>query len=351
MRDIGRDLSVQYILEGSVRHMGERVRITAQLVEAATGKDLWAERFDRNVKDIFSVQDDLLRMIVTNLPSHVEGAERSHALQRPTESFSAYDHWLRGNYFLNKSKAKDDVLQARQHFEKAIELDPSYAAAYVDLAESYIAEYQSPWTVSREAAAERIFELSRKAVELDPHDSRTHLELAWSYLNVKGDLDLARVQIDAALELNPNDYYNYCVGGWLSACSGDLEHAVACSNEALRLSPVLSDGCLQTRLVAAYLAGNYQESIVAFGRMVDPRTPSRLTACAWAAAAYARLGRAEEAHALVDVFQQRVRELPWAPEADDTDGWRQYWAKEFRTRDLAAHTDLLDGLRQAGLPV
>ena len=222
VRDIGRELGVQYLLEGSVRRARDRIRVTAQLVEAATGKHLWAERYDRNVEDIFGVQDEITRTIVASLPGHMEGAEQARALQRPTESFSAYDHWLRGRHFLNKGRSKDDVLQARSHFEKAIELDPSYASAYVELAESYYAEYQSPWTASREAAADRIFELSHRAVELDPHDSRTHLELAWSYLNVKGDLDLAQIQVDQALALNPNDYYNYCFGGWLYACSGEL---------------------------------------------------------------------------------------------------------------------------------
>jgi adenylate cyclase len=345
VREIGRALGVQYIVEGSVRRVGEQVRVTAQLLESATGKHLWAERFDRKVEAIFGVQDEIMRTIVANLPSHVEGAERSRALQRPTESFSAYDHWLRGKHFLNKGRLKEEVLQARQHFETAIELDPGYAAAYVDLAKSYYAEYHSPWTASREAAAERIFELSRKAVQLDPHDSRTHLMLAWSYLNVKGDFDLARIQADEALTLNPNDYYNYCFGGWLNACSGNLGHAVACSTEALRRSPVVSDDCLEARLVAEYLDKNYQGSIMAFGRMVHPR----LSPFAWTAAAYAQLGRIEEARAMVDVFLNGIGELPWAPQADNPDGWRQYWAEEFPTKDTAAREHLFDGLRKAGL--
>ena len=347
VRDIGRELGVQYLLEGSVRRAGDRIRITAQLVEAATGKHLWAEHYDRNVEDVFSVQDEITHTIVASLPGHVEGAEQARALQRSTESFSAYDHWLRGRHFLNKGRSKDDVLQARSHFEKAIELDPSYASAYVELAESYYAEYQSPWTESREAAADRIFELSHRAVELDPHDSRTHLELAWSYLNVKGDLDLAQIQVDQALALNPNDYYNYCFGGWLYACSGELEHAVTCSDEALRRSPVVSDGCLETRLVAEYLGGNYHGSVMAFGRMLQPS----LTCYAWMAAVYAQLGRAKEASEMADTFRRRVEVLPWAPQGDSSDEWRQYWAREFRAKDLAAREHLFDGLRKAGLSV
>ncbi|MEP9390591.1 winged helix-turn-helix domain-containing protein, partial [Mesorhizobium sp. KR9-304] len=345
VRDIGLELAAQYIVEGSVRRAAERVRVTAQLVETETGKHLWAERFDRDIGDIFGVQDDIVQRIVASLPQHVEGAERSRNLQRPAESFSAYDHWLRGKYVLNNGTSMEEVLQARRHFERAIELDPGYASAYVELAESFYAEHESPWTASREAAAERIFELSRKAVELDPHDSRTHLELAWSYLHVKGDLDLARIQVEIALALNPNDYYNYCVVGWLSACSGDLAHAVASSNEALRRSPVVADSCLEARLVAEYLAGDYQEAIVAFSRILRPR----MAFYAWAAATYAQLGRTDQARSLRDIFLKHAGELPWAPKVDDSDGWRRYWANEFQTKDPAAFGLLLDGLRKAGL--
>jgi len=193
--------------------------------------------------------------------------------------------------------------------------------------------------------AHRIFDLSRKAVELDPHDSRTHLALAWSYLNVKGDLDLAKAQLEAALALSPNDYFNYCFGGWLYACSGDLEHAVACSNEALRRSPVVSDGCLETRLVAEYLAGNYQRAIMTYGRMVQPY-PS---AYAWITAAYAKLGRTEEARAMLELLLVRLGKCSWAPKPNDADEWRQYWLKEFPSTDEAAREHLYDGLRKAGL--
>ena len=346
VREIGRVLGARYVVEGSVRLAGARVRVTAQLVEAATGTHVWSERYDRPLEDIFAIQDEIVNTIVANLPIHVEGAERARALQRSTESFSAYDHWLRGKHFLTCGRSREDVLLARQHFERAIELDPNYAAAFVELAESYYAEYQSPWTASREAAAGKIFELARRAVELDPHDSRTHLELAWGYLHVKGEYDLARIQVEEALALNPNDYYNYCFGGWLSACTGDLEHAVACSTEALRRSPIVSDGCLETRLIAEYLAGNYSEAILAFGRMRRPH----LVAFAWVAAAYAQLGRGREASAMADEFTKLVQNLPWAPKSNDVDDWRRYWMTEFQAKAVSAREHLFDGLRKAGLP-
>jgi adenylate cyclase len=154
-----------------------------------------------------------------------------------------------------------------------------------------------------------------------------------------------RAANEEALSLNPNDYYNYCFGGWLSACSGDLDHAVACSNEALRRSPVVSDACLEARLVAEYLAGNYEESIRAFGRMRRP--PG--TAYGWIAAAYAQIGRTEEARVMADLFLKHVQDLPWVPKTNNPADWRQYWAAEFRAKKPAALDHLYDGLRKAGL--
>jgi adenylate cyclase len=347
VKEVGRKLGARYVVQGSVRKAGNRIRITAQLLDSTSGSHLWAERYDLNVEDVFSIQDEIMCTIVANLPTHIEEAECRRALQRARESFSAYDHWLRGKHFLQKGRSREVVLLARQHFQKAVELDPNYAAAYVYLAESYYAEYHSPWTTSREDAAEQIFKLGHRAVELDPRDSRTHLELAWAYLNLKGDFDLAKVQIEEAMALNPNDYYNYCFGGWLAACSGDLEHAVACSNEAVRRSPLVSDGCLHTRVVAEYLAANYAESITAFGKMLHPDPVVH----AWISAAYGQLGRGGEARVMAAEFIRLVKELPWAPKDMDSADWRNYWSAEFPTRDSNAREHLFNGLRKAGFSV
>src|SRR5262249_8136359 len=187
--------------------------------------------------------------------------------------------------------------------------------------DSYYAEYQSNWTTSREAVAELIFKLSHRAVELDPRDSRTHYWLAWGYLHAKGDFELAKIQIEEALALNPNDYNNYCSSGWLAVCSGDLEHAIACSNEALRRSPLVSDSCLETRIAVEYLAGKYTESIKAFGKMLRPNGPVH----GWIAATYAQLGRAEEARVMAKEFLNDVKGLSWSPKGNDRIEWGRYW--------------------------
>ena len=344
--DIGRELGAKYVLEGSVRRGDDRVRVTAQLIDAHTGNHLWADRYDRGLEDIFSLQDEVTENIVSTLMIHLEEAERVRSLRSNPENLSAYDCWLRGKCLFNKG-SKDEILEARALFERAIELDPMFAAAYIELGETYYVEAESPWATSPEAANEKVFELARTAAELDPHDSRAHLSLSWAYLNVKSDYDLAKMQIDEAVRLNPNDYYNYCFKGWLSTCLGELEGAVACSNEAMRRNPLAPDGCLYSRVAAEYLAGNYGEAITAFGRMLRP-VPS---ICAWVAAAYAQDGRMEEARAKLEEFYQGVSAIPTAPAQEDEEGWLKYWSKEFPSKDSTAREHLFDGLRKAGLSV
>ena len=344
--EFGRELGAKYVLEGSVRKSGERVRVSAQLIEAESGKHLWADRYDRGFEDVFSLQDEVTAKIVSTLAIHLEEAEQSRSLRNNPGNLSAYDFWLRGKCLFNKG-SKSELLEARALFEKAIELDPGFAAAYIDLGETYYVESISSWVTSPESAKRKFLELAQRAVELDPHDSRAHLSMAWAYLNVKSDFDLAKSQIDEAVKLNPNDYNNYCFKGWLSTCLGELDDAVACSNEAFQRSPLVPDACLYARVAAEYLAGNYGEAIATFGRMLRPG-PS---ICAWAAAAYAQQGRMEEARIRMEEFYRRVSAKPTAPAREDEDGWLEYWSKEFPSIDSAAREHLFDGLRKAGFSV
>lgn len=345
--EAGRALDARYIVGGSVRRSGDRIRIAVQLMESITGSQLWAERYDRNIDDLFDVQDEITRMIVASLPIHVELAEDARVQRRASENLSAYDHWIRGKHLMGGELSQEIILRARQHFENAVELDPRFGSAYVDLANSYWLEYERVPAASREAVVEQVLNLSRRAVEADPRDSRTHLWLAWGYLHAKRDLDLAKIQIEEAVALNPNDYLNYCFSGHLAACSGDLEHALACSREALKRSPLVSDGCLETVVAAEYLAGNYLASIAAYGKVLRPSCYGY----GWAAAAYAQLGRTAEARSAVDELLARARAQPHMPKGNNPVEWHRYWDNEFQTKDPAAREHLMDGLRKAGLLV
>jgi len=344
--EVGRKLGVRYVVEGSVRRSSERVRVTVQLVEAHTGNHLWAERYDRGLADIFAVQDEVTEQIASTLMTHLEDAERQHSLRSAPKKLSAYHCCLRAKFLLHKG-TKEALFEARTLLERAIDLDPDYAAAYAELAESYFLEFYSPWNTSPETAAENVLKHARTAADLDPHDSRAHLALSWAHLIIGSDYDLARMRIDEALRLNPNDYDNYCFKGWLLTCSGELDDAVACSNEAFRRSPLVPDDCLFTRLAAEYLAGNYVEAIRAHGKMLQPHPNS----FAWLAAAYAQLGRTDEAHMKLKEFFRGVSALPMAPERSDRDGWVAYWTTVFPSKDTAAREHLCNGLRKAGMSV
>ena len=231
-------------------------------------------------------------------------------------------------------------------FEKAMELDPEYSAAYIGLAESYIAEFWSSWTTNRDDAGARAFEYACKAVELDNRDSHAHLILAAVYFNVKSDFELAEVQIQRALELNPNDYWNYCFKTSFSMCAGNYEESIFCGNEAIRRNPFLPDGCLHGMGFSEYFAQRYDNAIKTFGRLSAPRM--EVQGCI--AACYAQLGRDEEARAAAAEFRDRAKAKLANNGNWDAEDWRNYWSSLFNFKDPGSLKHLLDGLRKAGLP-
>jgi hypothetical protein len=180
LREIGRTLGVAHIVEGSVRKAGDRVRVTAQLVDAATGQRLWAENYDRNLDDIFAVQDEITNIIVATLAGQIEYLELRRAAATPDQDPVAYDCLLRGRQCLNRY-TKDGELEARQHFEQALELDPDYAAAYAGLSISYLHEYEASWSEAPDEALERASMLAKKAVALDDADSSARYAISLVY--------------------------------------------------------------------------------------------------------------------------------------------------------------------------
>ena len=345
VKEVGRQLSVQYLVEGSVRKAANRVRVTVQLVETQSGNHLWSERYERDLENIFSVQDEITQSIVANLAGRLEDAGHERALRKTPENLTAYDLLLQGRYFLNR-RTKEDLLSARELYQRALEFDPRYVPAYIELAYSYIFEATSDWAEAPETAARQAFDFARKAVGIDDRDSRAHLVLAWAYFRVKANFELAASQLEQAITLNPNDYYNYCFKSWFLTCSGDPDEGIVCANEALRRSPLVNDGCLYSIGFADYMAGRYEQALTTFGKMSF--TFVEVQACI--GACYAQIGRMDDARTAANEFLDRARaELAIYP-AKDSDSWREYWLRLLPFKEASKLEHLLDGLRKAGLP-
>jgi TolB-like protein len=346
VRRVASELGVRFVVEGSVRKAGTRLRVNTHLIDATSGNQMWAEHFDRELTDIFRVQDEITRTIVASLAGRVEDVDRRRALRKSSGDLSAYELLLRGSHCL-KTGSQQDVLRAREMFQRAIELDPDYAAAHVALAETYFYEAISNWTTSPEAAAERLFELGHTAACLDDQDSRAHLCLAYGYWRIKRNFEMAKAQIEEAIALNPNDLDNYCLKGFLSTYAGELEEGIWCTSEAIRRAPNMPEECLHSRVMAEFLLGRYGDAIGTFGRMANPP----VVLLGWIAACYAELGRDSDAQAAMMKFRDRVRAEHVGPPDDNIEAWRAYWLRVFPAQEQSSVERLFAGLRKAGLPV
>jgi adenylate cyclase len=342
---VGQDLGVQHVLKGSIRAAGGKVRISAQLIEAATGQSIWAERYDRVLDDVFALQDEITQTIVATLVGRLEHAASVRAKQAGATTTSVYDYILRGKRCLGEY-SEEEILKARAMFEQALELDPNYARTYVELSDTYYIELISPWSKAPDIAAERVFEYARKAVALDDLDSQAHAALGRAYYRVKANYELAEAQFETAIALNPNDVWNYCSKGFFLTCSGRLEEGISCDTYALRLNPLLPDPCLYSIGLAHYLGRRYEDAIATFAKM--SYLPMEILGCF--AASYAQLGREGEARATATECRDRaVVEFTTGLE-DDVERWRAYWLRFIPLKGVTDRDHLFDGLRKAGLP-
>ena len=239
MRQVGRDLGVRYVLQGSVRCGGDRVRISAQLVDAGTGAHRWAERYDRQFEDIFAIQDEVARTIAPILAAHVNKAEIDRTLNKPPASWQAYDYYLRavhlmGTYFSSLKVA--DLYEVRRLLEQSLALDPAYARACVKLAWTHFNAWVNPLDGDHlnPAALDRAFALARRAVELDHTLPEAHAFLGHVVAR-RGEHDAAIAAFERAFALNPN------FTDWRFAenlvWAGEPERAIAAVDRLMQLDP------------------------------------------------------------------------------------------------------------------
>jgi TolB-like protein len=262
VKQVGKELGVRYVLEGSVRKAGKRLRITGQLIDAGTGAHLWADRFDGTLEDIFELQDQVTARVVGAIAPKLEQAENERAGRKPTDSLDAYDYFLRGmSAFYKWTKEANSVALAS--FYKAFELDPNYAAAYAMAARSYSQRRSSNWEANRTYEVAETARLARRAEELGKDDAVALCSAGASLVFVVGDFETGGAWIERALALNPNLAWAWLSSALLKAFSGESETAIEYANQAMRLSPHDAQVFVMHFLIglAHFYAGRYSEAV------------------------------------------------------------------------------------------
>jgi len=346
VKQVGRELGVRYALEGGVRKAADRVRITAQLIDASTGAHLWADRFDGSLEHIFELQDQVTASVVGAIAPRLEQAEVERAKHKPTESLDAYDYFLRGIASLH-SWTKESNDEALRLFNKAIELDPDFASAYGMASWCYVRRKGSRWMTDRVQETAEAARLGRRAVELGWDDP---VALAWggfSLAYVVHDVEVGATLIDRALLLNPNLAEAWHFSGWVRIYIGQPEIAIEHLAHAMRLSPVdpLTFVALMAIAFAHFFAGRYNDASL-WAEKALAASPPRLRekavyhpALLIAAASNALAGRLEEAQNAIAQSRQI------SPTAHISNLKNQIPLR--RPDDLVRYAE---GLRKAGLP-
>ena len=339
VKQVGRELGVRYVLEGSMRKAANRVRITGQLIDTSTGAHLWADRFEGTLNDIFELQDQITESVVGAIAPQLERAEIERAKRKPTESLDAYDYYLRGMAHLHRG-TREAIDEALPLFLKAIELDPDFASAHAMAAWCYFWRKVNGWMTDHAREIAEGARLVRRAVELGKDDAVALARSGHALGHLVGDLDGGIALIDRALVLNPNLAAAWFLGGFLRLWRGEPDDAIERFAHAMRLSPLDSEMYrMQAGTAMAHLLAGRFDIASSWAEKAYRELPSFLMVVAVIAASHALAGRADEARRAM----QHVRKLDPALRISNLKDWLPLQ----RPEHLATFAD---GLRKAGLP-
>jgi adenylate cyclase len=336
VKQVGRELGVRYVLEGSLRKAGNRIRVTAQLIETTSGMHVWADRYDRDLADIFAVQDEITTAVTVAIAPAIADAELQRAMRKPPGSLDAWGAYQRGLWHLGQFNA-DHTILAERFFEQAIALDPAFAGGYSGLAAAQLQAANTFMQRDLAAALRSAEALARKAVALDGADAEA-LTCLGRVLLTQGDYQGARSAIEQAIVLNPNLAIAHGTLGSTLVFSGHPREGLVALERGIRLDPrhPRAGVILNQVVIGLYLSRDYEGAVEA-ARRVLRAYPDHPLVYRWLAAALGQLGRSDEARQALEraialssaSFDLYVRHrVPWHREED--------------------HRHMLDGLRKAG---
>ncbi|MGI9317149.1 MAG: adenylate/guanylate cyclase domain-containing protein [bacterium] len=338
IRQVAEDLGVRYVLEGSVRRAKDKIRITAQLIDALKGNHIWAERYDRDIEDVFSVQAEVAQQVAKTLAVTLKANENERLFQKYTTNIDAYDVFLQARRTVDRP-SRNNILEGEKLFARVIELDPNFAGGYAGLSFNYSVQVRFQFSPSPSAHLARTFELANKAIEIDSNYAWGYIALGGAHL-ANADAEAAVAAMRQALNLEPNGYEPNLFMGFYLQFAGDASLAVEHLQLAHRLSPVVTVRDLAFMQMAQFMNGNYVEVSRIFKER-DSKFPGRLNlnSSVFRAANYVLLEQPEEAAATVKKMLEEKPDF-------NLSQWRygKLWvSEENRTR-------LYSAAKKAGIP-
>jgi len=338
IRQVGRELGVRYVLEGSVRKAASKVRITSQLIDSENGAHIWADRLDGALENIFELQDQVTENVVGAIAPQLERAEIERAKQKPTDSLGAYDHYLRGMTNLHRG-TRESIDEALARFNRAQQLDPNFASAHAMAAWCHFWRKVNGWMTDPPREIAEGARLARRAVELGGDDAVALARGGHALAHLAGDVDGGIALIDTALVLNPNLASAWFLGGFLRILNGEPEGATEYFERAMRLSPLDPEMYrMQAGMAMAHLFAGRFDTASSWAEKAFRHLPSFLAVVAVIAASHALAGRTDEAQRAIGHLRQLDPTLRISNLGD--------WLPIRRPKDLATFAD---GLRRVGL--
>jgi adenylate cyclase len=345
IEDVGRELGVKYVVEGSVRKIGNRVRVTVQLIDTTSSAHIWAERYDRGLDDIFAIQDEVTEAVVARIAEGIKGARALHARSRPLHSATAYDLVLQARPYRTANTAAASEIAARL-LRQAIELDPNFALAHASFAFVLVGQFEEGWAGDPDAVLAEALAAAQRAVALDDSDGYAHASLAYVLLRFD-EFDRAEHEIGVALSLNPNHVNIIMTSGWVSVVNCDPERAIEMIKRARRLNPFMGGWELWT-LGQAYLdAKRYQDALESFAKVTNPPTDMFLEG----AICHAYLGHEDDARRNLRKYLERAQEELSSFPGEDPVAWRAFLLRYSKRRRREVTDHFIEGARKAGLNV